>query len=322
VQKRPTNIKLDLQKKLIHTEKDPQNAVTRASTTRQSVPHTWIWKQTCKRDPQILKQSCKRDPKIRKQTCKRDLFILKEIHQMQWPARVRLDSLSHMNTKIDLKKRPTNMKIDLQKRPIQIKRDPQNAVTLACTTRQASARVSRLIVSHVTRINELCHTYEWVMSHVLTSLLKVWHDSFIRVTWLIHMCAMTHPYMWHGIFTCVTRIIHKCDMTQPYMWHDTFIRVTWIIHKCDKTHPYMWHDTFRRVTRIIHKCDTNQPHMWRDIFICVTRFIHTCAWVSYFLCEVTHMNESFMSHIWMPLLTHSCHRYEWGISVTWMRHTC
>ena len=37
-----------------------------------------------------------------------------------------------------------------------------------------------------TRMNE-SNTYERVVSH-----LYVWHDSFICVTWLIHMCDMTH----------------------------------------------------------------------------------------------------------------------------------
>ena len=74
----------------------------------------------------------------------------------------------------------------------------------------------------------------------------VWHDSFICVTWLIHMCDMTHSYVWHDSF-----------MTHSYVWHDSFICVTWLIHMCDMTHSwlirmcdikmtysYVWHDSF------------------------------------------------------------------------------
>ena len=39
------------------------------------------------------------------------------------------------------------------------------------------------------------------------------HVSFICVTWLVHMCDMTHSYVWHDSFIYVTRLIHMRDMT-------------------------------------------------------------------------------------------------------------
>jgi len=39
------------------------------------------------------------------------------------------------------------------------------------------------------------------------------HSTFIRVTWLIHMCDMTHSYVCHDSFICVTWLIHMCDKT-------------------------------------------------------------------------------------------------------------
>jgi len=50
----------------------------------------------------------------------------------------------------------------------------------------------------------------------------VWHDSFTCVTWLIHMCDMTHSHVWHDSFTCVTWLIHMCDMTNSHVWLDEF----------------------------------------------------------------------------------------------------
>jgi len=76
----------------------------------------------------------------------------------------------------------------------------------------------------------------------------VCHDSFIRVPWLIHTCAMTYS-RWELIFddacpadiknSCffgawfsVMRIGFMCAMTHSYVCHDPFICVPWLIHMC------------------------------------------------------------------------------------------
>jgi len=41
-----------------------------------------------------------------------------------------------------------------------------------------------------------------------------------------------------SINICMTWLIHMCDMTHSYVWHDSFICVTWLIHVCDMTHIY------------------------------------------------------------------------------------
>jgi len=108
----------------------------------------------------------------------------------------------------------------------------------------------------------------------------VWHDSFIRVTWLIHMCDMTHPlrlhptpstevtwlfhtcvtwliHMWRDLFTCVAWLIHMCDMTHPTCLHPTHsTKVTWLVHICDVTHSY--------VTWLIHMRDVTHSYVWHD----------------------------------------------------------
>jgi len=96
--------------------------------------------------------------------------------------------------------------------------------------------MSNIWMSHVAHMNESCHTYEWVISKgstivtaqptlIFTNMYSrtsyVWHDSFIFVTWLIHMCGMTHSYVWHDSFICVTWLIHTGDMTHSYVWHDS-----------------------------------------------------------------------------------------------------
>jgi len=123
--------------------------------------------------------------------------------------------------------------------------------------------IPRTWMSHVTCMNlswhahmtETCHTYEWVMSHIWVSHIAsiyidnsmyVWPHRFVTwlirmrsMTWRIHMCDMTHPYVWHDLFMCVTWLIYMSDMTHSFVWHDSFICVTWLIHTCDMTHSYM-----------------------------------------------------------------------------------
>jgi len=118
--------------------------------------------------------------------------------------------------------------------------------------------------------------------------------TFICVTWLIHICDMTHSYVWHDSFICVTWLIHMCDMTYSYVWHDSFICVTCHIHMCDMTHSYMWHDSFICVTWLIHMCDMTYSYVWHDSFVYVTWLIHICDMTRMALICVTHMNSSFV----------------------------
>jgi len=142
--------------------------------------------------------------------------------------------------------------------------------------------------------------------------IYMWHDSFIRVTRLIHTCDMTHSFVWHDAFIRVTWFIHTCDMTHSYVWHDAFIRVTWLIHTCDMTHSYVWHDSLIRVTRLVHMCDmTPHSYGWLDVtnatsdtrcFTPIPQTTHTC--------DTTHSNLSHHSFIpvtcciYMRHLTH------------------
>jgi len=113
----------------------------------------------------------------------------------------------------------------------------------------------------------------------------VWHGSFLCLTWLIHVCDMTHSYVWHDSFCvwhdsliCLTWLIHVCDMTHSYVWthscvwHDSFICVTWLIHLCDITHPFVWHDSLTRVTDsfICDMTPSTSTLMWHDTFTSMT----------------------------------------------------
>jgi len=95
----------------------------------------------------------------------------------------------------------------------------------------------------------LMRVHRWPMS-------CVWHDSFVCVTWCIHMCDMTYSHVWNDAFICVAWLIHMCDMTHSYVWHDSFICVTWLRHLC-----VAWLIHMRE-----HICSRTHTQMRTDVF--------------------------------------------------------
>jgi len=71
----------------------------------------------------------------------------------------------------------------------------------------------------------------------------VWHDAFIRVSWLIH--TFKNGKEWIHSLMGVSWRIHTCvmahsyvRMTHSYVCHDSFVCVPWLIRMCAMTHPY------------------------------------------------------------------------------------
>jgi len=139
----------------------------------------------------------------------------------------------------------------------------------------------------------------WRVQERATGSVAVWPPSGLFnwscVTWLIHMCDMTHPYMcvWSplGLFnrSCVIWLIIKCGMTNSYVcvWSPSnlFRRpcVTWLSDwerrsLASHIRPYVWHmrNAFMWGTWLIHMCVFGLPWAfseglaWHDWAICVT----------------------------------------------------
>jgi len=161
---------------------------------------------------------------------------------------------------------------------------------------------SHIWMSHVTHIKCValqhtttphtkasCHTYEGVMSHIwrrrvthmkaschtYERVTSLEHASFMCVTWLIHMCAMTHSHTLHDAFSCVPWLIHMDVMTHSYRCCDSFICVPWLIH----LRAYTCRQEKIHVIHMNASCHTHAKYEW--------------------LTHVTHMNGS-------------CHTYQFG----------
>ena len=132
--------------------------------------------------------------------------------------------------------------------------------------------MSHVRMSHVTHINESCHTYEWVMSHI-------WR---IRDTHMKESC-----YMYEG----VTNSCHVTWMKESR--HVTTCRDSsqCVAVCCSELQMSSWHfdvsDTTQE-SRHVTTCHTYKSvmsHVWH---------VHMC-----------HTYEWVMSHIWMSVLTPS-----------------
>jgi len=134
----------------------------------------------------------------------------------------------------------------------------------------------------------------------------VWHDSFICVSWLIHMCDMTRPYAWCDAFICnasFTCVADSFICVTNISWDVlcvSFICVTQcmlqqnaagssLVYMCD-----VWHDSFMYVTqctlqqRLLVACML----LVRDSFMCAVT--HSSAWhdsLRYVMCLI-HMCDT------------------------------
>ena len=122
------------------------------------------------------------------------------------------------------------------------------------------------------------------------------------------MCGMTHSYVWHDSFMCVTWLIHVCGMTHSWVWHDSIIFMTTL--ECDGTGAYVWHDSMNE------SCHTHKwvmPYIWMSHVSHMNGSCHTHEWVMShtIMSYAIRMNE----YIWMRWRA-------WIIYTTWLGTGC
>jgi len=104
------------------------------------------------------------------------------------------------------------------------------------------------------------------------------HNSFVCVTWLMHICDMTYSYAWsETLYGQGVRVMsHAWVMTRSCAGDDLFACVTWLLHTHVMTNSYAWHDLLIRVTWLIRMRDVTSSCAWHYLFVCVTWLIHIC----------------------------------------------
>ena len=134
-------------------------------------------------------------------------------------------------------------------------------------------------------------------SAFVTTAVSLLGHLFICVTWLIHVCGMTHSYVRHDSLVCVKWLVRMCNMPRSYVWaahpllrSDVVCICMYIcVHnKRNQISLYMYQRSWLQLSADwpIYSC------VWHDPSICETWLIHTCD----------------MSHSWQQLSFALAHR--------------
>ena len=94
-------------------------------------------------------------------------------------------------------------------------------------------------MSHVTHMNESCHTYEWVMSHMSLS-----HSTHAYEACHIFESVIAHIWMSHG--KLMNESCHTCH---------------WVIAHTHMRHATYLNKSCRRCSEVLHVTHINVTHM-------------------------------------------------------------
>jgi len=141
------------------------------------------------------------------------------------------------------------------------------------------------------------------------------------------LCVTLHFYVWRCIFMCdtMTWLIHMCDVTHSYVWRDSSIYMTWLVH--------VWHKSCIRViwhTKLMHywttSCIQTPAPIWHCIYMCdmMIWFIYMSdmsqgadALLDCLLHWHPHAHPALHLYIWRNNLTHSHVWHDPFTCVTW-----
>ena len=145
-------------------------------------------------------------------------------------------------------------------------------------------------MSHVTHMDESCHTYVWVMSHMwmgpVTHMDESCHTPFV---WLLMQCSQTRGVNGESC--------HICGWVMSHMWMSQVTHMNESCHTYEGVMSHIW------MSHVTHMNESRQRRL--------------VEWCQMWMSHVTHMNESCHTY---EGVKESCHTYEWVMSHIWMSH--
>jgi len=170
-------------------------------------------------------------------------------------------------------------------------------------------------MSHVTCMNESCHMYEWVMSHVwmshVTCMNESYHKHSMSAWKKIPMCIhkrdiymyiffkKTYVYVNRGLYIYMWKetYIYKSKESYVYVWKEKYACIKRDLYKetdmCVKgVHVYARDETYTYVSKETYKCEKRPICVQRDPYMCEKRRT-VCAWNETYIC----MSKEYVSYL-------------------------
>ena len=172
--------------------------------------------------------------------------------------------------------------------------------------------MSHISMSHVTHINQSCHTYEWVMSHISISHVTCINGSCHTGVYVAH----TYTY----ICTCKALLVCAFD-DMSHLWvmsHTSIGHVTHINRSCHTCQWVMSHIWLSHViqARIFNTFGPRMnPADGRVVSNFIVQVSATCVYVT-FTC-VTWLVHMVMSHVGFNFIVQVCTTCVWRDVRAW-----
>jgi len=154
---------------------------------------------------------------------------------------------------------------------------------------------SHICMSHVTHMNESCHTYESVMSH--TYAWVTWHKWMSHVT---HMNQSCHTYDWVMSHIRKSHVTHMNQSCHTYDWVTSHICLSHVsrIKSCET-----------QVSESFHTCECNT--LYPILSMWMPDIVYDSQWVIPRMSHATHMSQWVIPHMERLIcVNESCHTYE------------
>ena len=147
-------------------------------------------------------------------------------------------------------------------------------------------------VSHVTRRNPSCHTYEWFVSH--TCMLYVWSEKAlsmaVHLEWVmshIWMSHVTHMHVvcliWNGtVYVYAPRVSHVTYVhVVCLVWLSIAVNLEWVMsHTCDLCYEQVGGAASGYTTRVSHGTHMNEScHTYEWVMSDHQRGGRRCQWL-------------------------------------------
>jgi len=191
--------------------------------------------------------------------------------------------------------------------------------------------MSHMWTTHVTHVNESCHTYERVMSHMWTS-----HDTHVNESCHTYERVVSHT--WPSHITQVNESCHTCEcvMRPMKVWESACQAAPSLRKVARNTIQYAFEPPEEgrgspTNCNSDRSCDHYKP--LNESWLNESCHIYDSAMSHMWMSHATHKSggvlascdtyTSVRSHIWMSHVTHmnqSGHACEWVMSHIWMSH--